>query len=267
MRFFLVLFAAIILASCVHLKPPSVIAPPKTSQVESEPMKQRVEFTTDDGVVIVGNWYPVEAATRVALLLHMMPATKESWSELAKELNRRGLSALAIDLRGHGESTMRKRNEIEIEKKNGEKSEKIDFRNFSDKEHQESIRDVRAAVEWLATQGFEKDQILLTGASIGANLALQYASETPEIKKIVLLSPGLDYRGVMTETAIVGLTPDSLLFVIVSQGDNYAAESSEILHSRRPSTRITVVDGNAHGADLFDDHPETLTEVADFLSQ
>lgn len=227
-------------------------------------MKQRVEFTTNDGVVIVGNWYPVDGATRVVLLLHMMPATKESWEELARELNKREIAALAIDLRGHGESTKKGvRSNGVRNKETGD----INFQRFSDVEHQESIRDVRAAVEWLATQGFEKDQILLTGASIGANLALQFASETSTIKRVALLSPSLDYRGVMTETAIVGLTPDSLLLVIVSQEDDYAAESSEILHSRRPSITLTLVDGSAHGTDLFDDHPETLTEVADFLTR
>lgn len=227
-------------------------------------MIQRISFETNDGVVIVGNWYPVEAAARGALLLHMMPATKESWEKLAQELNKRGIAALAIDLRGHGESIKK---QIVDSGSEDSGTNDLNFQRFSDAKHQESIRDIQAAVEWLAAQELEKGQIFLTGASIGANLALQYASDTPEIKKIVLLSPGLDYRGVKTEPAISLLTPDSLLRVVVARGDDYAATSSKKLKDRRPTTMLTLLDGSAHGTDLFDDHPEVLTEIADFLSK
>lgn len=262
-RFAFVAFS-FLLAGCsiIQLKKPTVSE--LVNPVELTPMKQRVEFTTDDGVLIIGHWYPVENARRVVLLLHMMPATKESWEELARELNKRDIAALAIDLRGHGESVTKGVGGTGV---GSRERQKIHFQSFTDQEHQESIRDVRAAVAWLTSQGFDVNQILLGGASIGANLALQFESEMPEIPRVVLLSPGLDYRGVKTEPAIVGLTPDSLLLIIAAQDDEYASESSKILKDRRPSIELSIVDGSAHGTDLFDEHPETLTRVADFLSQ
>ena len=35
----------------------------------------------------------------------MMPATKESWNEFSQKLREKGWHVLAIDFRGHGEST------------------------------------------------------------------------------------------------------------------------------------------------------------------
>lgn len=273
MKFVILILASLLLSSCTHVKSPTVLAPPPGDSLQSEPMKQQIEFTTDDGVVIVGNWYPVEGALRVVLLLHMMPATKESWETLVQELNRRDIAALAIDLRGHGESTkkgvglrpeFRPRGSSGV---GGRETENINFQRFSDAEHQESIKDVRAAVTWLTSQGFDENQVLLVGASIGANLSLVYASEHPEVEKVVLLSPGLDYHGVKTESALAALPDETVLFMISARGDAYAATSSERLKELRPTpwTMLTLLDGSLHGTDLFDDYPELISKISDFL--
>ena len=57
------------------------------------------------------------------------------------------------------------------------------------------------------------DKISFVGASIGANLSLQYISEHPEFKTAVLLSPGLDYRGVKTEPLAKILKPGKKCFL------------------------------------------------------
>lgn len=260
----LLLFAAIFFAGCQHLPTPTPLDQQYETPVQSEVTMERVSFTTTDGVTIVGTWYPVTGATRVALLLHMMPSTKESWQGLARELNTRGMAALAIDLRGHGESVKKGVGS------NGERSQEmnnINFQKFSDAEHQESIGDVRAALEWLGQRGFEAGQVRLAGASIGANLALQVASENLVITRIVMLSPGLDYRGVQTEPAIAALLPDASILIVAARGDEYAATSSETLKHLQPQAALSILDGSAHGTDLFDDHKEMQTQIADFLSR
>jgi predicted alpha/beta superfamily hydrolase len=52
---------------------------------------------------------------------------------------------------------------------------------------------------FLEKEGYPKDRQFLIGASIGANLSFQFLSENPQVKAIVLLSPGLNYRGVILE--------------------------------------------------------------------
>jgi alpha-beta hydrolase superfamily lysophospholipase len=66
---------------------------------------QKISFVTKDGVTIVANYYPNKSAKFAGILVHMRPKTKESFDNLAKFLQNQGYALLAIDLRGHGEST------------------------------------------------------------------------------------------------------------------------------------------------------------------
>ena len=129
-------------------------------------------FQTKDQVLIVGDWMSTEKPKAAALLLHMMPATRESWDELQEALEKKNIASLAIDLRGHGESMKQGLNEI-------------DYKNFTDFEHQETMLDIEASFQFLAKKGFTYSNIFLVGASIGANLALQAASEHKQIPAVV----------------------------------------------------------------------------------
>lgn len=166
-------------------------------------MKEKLKITTSDGIEIVGNYMEALNAKSVGLLLHMMPSVKESWEVFAEELASKGFSSLAIDLRGHGEST------------GGPEG----YKNFTDKDHQNSIFDVMAAVEFLESKGAPKENIFLAGASIGANLSLQYQKENPEIRASILLSPGLDYRGILGGEIAKKLKNNQAIFIAGSEHD------------------------------------------------
>jgi len=126
-----------------------------------------------------------QAHVPVFLLLHMMPATKESWNDFASIIQKNGYAALAIDLRGHGESTDMKGN-------------RLDYREFKDEEHRSSMNDIASAKEFLAGKSeVDLSRIAIAGASIGANLALWQASIDKDVRLIMLLSPGLNYRGIL----------------------------------------------------------------------
>lgn len=220
-------------------------------------MKEKVSFFTSDGIKIVGDFY--SPSKRAVLLLHMMPATKESWNKFSKSLNTIDFSTLAIDLRGHGESISRD-------------GKKISFRNFMDLEHQESIRDLEAAGKFLTARG--KELVAIVGASIGANLALWYQSEHPEIKKTVLLSPGFDYKGIKTEPLVKRLVPEQSLYAIGGSRDVRSAGEdcgtiAKKLIDLAPSTNkeVEVLETDAHGTDLFQFDPTLKERLIQWLGQ
>ena len=103
-------------------------------------MPERVNLKTADGVNIAGDHHKGPTGGPGVLLLHMMPATKERWGGFASKLNGAGFGALAIDLRGHGESD----------------GGPDGFRDFSDEDHQKSIMDARAAVDFQIAEGHSK---------------------------------------------------------------------------------------------------------------
>lgn len=222
-------------------------------------MKQ-VKFLTKDGVEIHGLYSNVENKNApVVLLLHMMPAAKESWREFQEKLQNASFQSLAIDLRGHGESVV----------KGGEM---IDYKNFTDAEQQEKIYDVEVAINFLKEQGIELNQIALAGASIGANLALQYQSKHREIKVSILLSSGLDYRGLKTESLARSIEKNQSVYIAGATQDSRSsgqscADMAEILFNllKSKNKKLKIIESKEHGTDMFRADPEMMDEIIGWL--
>lgn len=215
---------------------------------------QRVTFQTTDGVTIVGDWSLPSGAKNIVLLLHMMPATRTSYGWLAEALNKGNFATLAIDLRGHGEST-------------AQGGKNLNYQNFSDSEHQASRLDVDAAMNFLKGKGFNEGKISFVGASIGANLSLDAMYRYNGTRRAVLLSPGLDYRGVKTEQAMKGLLAQQKAWIVVARGDSYSAQSSLTLQKLRPeNSTVTMFQGSDHGTNLFVSQPNLIPDIVKFLS-
>ncbi len=91
------------------------------------------------------------------------------------------------------------------------------------------MADVKAARAFLATRReVVPNRIGMAGASIGANLAILLAAGDPTVRSLVLLSPGIDYRGLRPEAAMKKYGERPALLV-ASQEDNYAANSARQL--------------------------------------
>lgn len=214
---------------------------------------QKVNFITKDGVTIVANYYPNKSAKFVGILIHMRPQTKESFDEFAKILQKEGYAVLAIDLRGHGESV----NSI---------LGKLDYQKFSEDEEKKSIDDINSASLFLEKEGYPKENQFLIGASIGANLSFQFLSENPNIKAAVLLSPGLNYRGVILENfKKEGL--GEKIFVAAAQDDNPAVSAGRKLKEWYPNIYYLEYQSGGHGTDLFNSHPELKEKIIIWLRE
>ena len=214
-------------------------------------MSQRVAFKTSDGVAIVGDYYaPAAPSEQGLLLLHMMPATRSSWRAFAEKIMAENFQVLAIDLRGHGESSGGP---------NG-------YKNFTDIEHQASYLDLEAAVGFLKSKGVS--EFFLGGASIGANLALGYLAEHAEARAAFLLSPGLDYRGVKTLDAAQGIRLGQAVYYVASRDDVYSADSTQQLFDATPAgikKKIKFFETAGHGTTLFDREPAFMDTVVSWL--
>lgn len=230
------------------------LPPPPPSQIVQPMASQKITLTTSDGVSIVGEYNKPVAAKRAVLMLHMMPATKESWQPLSGLLNKKDIATLAIDLRGHGESTV------------GSGGKKLNYKNFNDREHQASSLDIAASLEFLQKESFGLADTVVAGASIGANLAIQALEQYPQIKKAAALSPGLDYRGVLAAPAIKKLSGSQRLMLVAAEDDSYSADTARALakESSAPVT-LKVYPSGGHGTNLWDTQPSFLPELAEWI--
>ena len=217
---------------------------------------QKITLTTKDNINIVGNYYAVDADNAPAvILLHMMPATKESWNEFAPLLQQKGFQVLAIDERGHGESTQ-----------GGE----LNYKEFSSKEQQEKMFDILAARNFFTDKGVEIKDIIVGGASIGANLSIQYIAQNPEARVGFALSPGFDYYGIETLPLAQKIDTEQLIYITAAKDDPNVPDSfkavEELAQYAGERVKPRIYEDGGHGTDIFKKHPEFMEDLSEWLS-
>jgi len=214
--------------------------------------EETVRFQTEDGVTVVGSLYEPAGGGRfpAVIALHQLGSDRHSWDPLARKLTANNYIVLAIDLRGHGEST-------------SFSGSTRAYKGFTDDDYRKMILDVRAATAYLrGRKNVNAERFAVVGASIGANLALQYAAEDRKVRTAVLLSPGLDYRGLKTLPYMKEYDKRAL-FMIVAEDDTYSYNScQELLANRELASplKLKVAYGPAHGTTLLSAH-EGLDEI------
>jgi len=218
-------------------------------------MAERITFKTVDECTIVGDWVPAPTTIGAVILIHMMPSNRKSWAEFQAKLSKRGIASLAIDLRGHGESL------------DGPEGTKMDFKSFTDEEHQSALFDVTGAIDWLKRRGFDPARIALCGASFGANLAVEALLEEPKLLGAALLSPG-SYRGTDAAFDAASILPDQALWIAASESDDQESfdASKEVVAKATSDRKDFVQLKNAgHGTAILTSHPEVGDALADWL--
>ena len=199
-----------------------------------------VQFRTSDGVTIAGTWYEAGDTAPAVVLVPMYTRTRDDWRAFAEKLNAAGLSALAIDLRGHGGS--------------GGASAPAPA----------MALDVRAALDFLAARPGVRG-IAVAGASLGASAALIAAADAPAVRGVALLSLVSDYRGVRVDAAVrkYGARP---LYLVASTDDPLAARTLRGLVAEAPPSReqrLSLV--AAHGTVILERDPDVTVALVDWL--
>lgn len=214
-------------------------------------MPEKISYKTNDQVTIVGDWFTAPTMIGAMLLVPMMKESRASWVMLQRSLAKLGIASLAIDLRGHGDSTR------------GWQDAKLDYRAFDDDQHQECISDVSAGIDWIRKRGIGRDRIGVGGASFGANLALWMLKDTPSIRCGVVLSPGADYHGTNAVEYAKELVFSQSLFAAASEEDKSSfADTKEIFDDAVCQKKLFVpYKGAGHGTDMLK-YDSTLSDKA-----
>jgi pimeloyl-ACP methyl ester carboxylesterase len=198
-----------------------------------------IQLRSSDGVQITALQNQTKSSTKGVLLVHMENGSANDWEFFANRLKRSGFNTLAIDLRGHGGS-------------------RLPTGTLQKSDWPKMKADVKAGVDWLAKKGVEN--IVVVGASIGANLALQVAAEDSRVNQIILLSPGHNIKGVRVEglLATYGARP---LFIAVSADDAYASKTGLLLDSQAQGPHTLKILSNAGKGSVMLDRDSSLASA------
>ncbi len=200
---------------------------------------ESITLTTKDDVTLVGHYYP-GTTTKGILFLHQLASSKESWNNLIEELE--DYHILALDLRGHGESEQ-------------------DFGNFHEQDFSNMTQDVDAAITFLKKH---VQTLAVIGASIGANLALK-STIKKEITTAILLSPGINYRGINIAKDISKDIKPTL--IMVGMEDQYSYESSKrIMNELTQEKKLVEYNTQLHGTNLLRQQ-NTKEEIITWLTK
>lgn len=203
-----------------------------------------VTLASLDGTPLTGELYEASARPAPAVvLIHMLTRNKGDWDAVANRIQDAGITALAIDLRGHGGSS------------------------GSAQALPEMVQDVQAAVGWLSARpGVRPGAIGLVGASIGASLALLASVNQPSVRAIGLVSPALDYRGLRTDVSLLKRIGARPLWLAASVDDPYALRTVRDFATEPSGPREQFVSTAAgHGTSLLAADNDVGRALVDWL--
>ncbi len=230
--------------------PAAVTAAPKAAEATATPTT--VTFATSDGWEIHATYWNVGEGKPAAILLHMLIADRHSYDDFGAKLAAAGFNVVALDSRGHGDSL----------KQNGKTRR---YTEFDDEGYKSSVKDVAAAKDFLAQKGADASTLVVVGASIGANLAVDYGADDADVRAVVLLSPGLSYHGVETPAAMAKYDGRAA-YLVASDEDKYSAESIGKLHQVAPGAMFKLFKGAGHGTKVFEAEPSFEQTLVDWLA-
>lgn len=203
-----------------------------------------VTFPSLDGTPLAGEIY--ETSNRPApgvVLVHMLSRNRGDWRDLPDRIREAGITALTIDLRGHGASS------------------------GSQGDLKSMVQDVRAAVLWLGSRGsVSPDAIAIVGASMGGSLALLAADLLPQVRAVGVLSPSIDYRGLRTDVSLVRRLGSRRLWFAASTEDPLAVRTMRDMAAEPSGPREQVLsNARAHGTVLLDRDSDVGPAMVDWL--
>ena len=224
----------------------------------AQPATREVTFTTPDGFVLKGTLKVPARQGRcpVVILAHQFQATRAGWQPLVEALNAKGIATLALDLRGHGQSTQRGGATVEAAKDMAEAARTVRFDKLPE--------DLLQVAQWARRQPeLDSRRLALAGSSLGAYGALM-ASALIHPVAVLALSPAGGWGEKPAEALAQAVqTAKAAVFVLASEEDPEADASAKAVQGL-PGVYARIAPGKAHGFELL---PELKDVMAGWLSE
>ncbi len=203
---------------------------------QSQPPSETITRAAADDTALVADYYPASEDAPVLILLHMLNSKRGAWDPLIPDLHEAGYAILNIDMRGHGDSD-------------------------GEQDWDAIIADMAGWVDWLAqTERSSAADLAFIGGSIGANVALISCAESDACRGAIALSPGLDYRGVKPELALVDGLAERMALLVAAQADSSSSTAiRQMFLNAKGDVSARIYPGRAHGTGLLDSRYDSVS--------
>lgn len=226
-------------------------APPQPAPVGAS---VEMSLPSADGFTLKGTLTLPAAKGKVpvVILAHQFHSDRTGWAPLAERLQARGIGTLALDLRGHGESTAKGDGTLKVTEDFAASAKAVGFDQIPS--------DLAQAATWLRTQpGVDGRRLGLAGASVGAFSVLLSA---PAVKPVAVLSLSPAGNPAFGEDALGRLKQAVLrakasCLVLASSGDKGAFANAATLKDL-PGVALALKEGSDHGFAYFKAHADLM---------
>lgn len=214
------------------------IALGSTTTAQDPPAPDAITRHAADDTALVADFYAADTDAPVLILLHMLNSRRDAWEPLIPDLHEAGHAILNVDMRGHGDSG------------GGQDWDAI-------------IADMAGWVDWLDVEGHSGEAgLAFIGGSIGANVALISCAQSDACRGAVALSPGLDYRGVKPEAALVDGLAERMALLVAARNDASSSEAiRQMFLNAQGDVSARMYPGRAHGTRLFDSRYQSVSRL------
>ncbi len=207
------------------------------------PATEIVSVTTEDNVKLSGTIYPAGGDTAV-IFAHMGHLDQTTWEDFAKQISKKGVTAVTFDLRCHGKSQCKGGN--------------------TDYKH---IQDIIALIRFLRQRGYNR--LVCVGGSMGG-AACMNAAVREDLIGLAIIASGKSFAFDEKSFPKDLVNPDMPKLYIYTEEDRYIPIRTAMpyLYSQSPEPKeIKVFPGQLHGIELFDgpDANEFSEILMDFL--
>ncbi len=232
----------------------TLLAPLVSLALAAAPATTEMTLTSADGFALKGTLTLPEAKGKVpvVILAHQFGADRTGWGPLAARLAARGIGTLALDLRGHGASTLKGGAQVTVSGDFMASAKAVGFDSIPG--------DLAQAATWLRSQpGVDGRRIGLAGSSVGAFAGLLAASQVKPVAILSLSPAGTGAFGEGAREKLKGavLQAKASTLVLASMDDKDAYQNALAL-ANQPGVALSLWEGKDHGFAFFKDHTELM---------
>ena len=210
-----------------------------------------IDVRAADGTLLRATYYSPGKPGPAVMLFHMCDGGRRTvWETLGRMLAERGIHAIAMDVRGHGDSGGPRESAMPLAERR-----RVTLEVWP--------RDIDQVFDSLVAQpGVDRTRIGAGGGSCGAGNAVRLASRHPEVKTLVLLAGGL-----MFAEEFLPKAPWMPVLAVAAHddGDAVTAMRRVVSFSTSPDSRLKEYARGGHGTDLFRVDKELEPLIADWF--
>ena len=214
--------------------------------------KQKIEFATRDGFILVGDLYLAQhnSTKPLVVCLHSFSMNSFAWQDLAANLRLKDYNVLTMDIRGHGRSVYDTKLKIKSRYQ------------FTKEDWQRLPRDFVQSINYVKSNyaDINTNEIILVGADIGAIAgAIGSLNLKPVPSKMIFISPVMSFKGLSMPVKTLKFYNSKMMYITTKNDRVFL----NFYLSTSPTIKQYPLGGP--GTQLIKVNPEAVNDIVNFI--